>query len=341
MPPETPDAPRILVVRFSSLGDLILITPLLRSIRQRHPRAHVTLVTRAEYASLFVQNPRVDELVTWDGREPLTGLIAKLRTTRWTHRLDLHGSLRSRWIRFRLGGVWGGYPKHRRARMTLIKRKRDVYRDRRHVVERYFDAARGLEVVPDDKPAEIFFHNDALRAADQFLREAGVGLDRTLVAVVPGASHATKRWPEEYWHQLVTTLVATGRDVVVLGGRQEEAIGRRLADTGGARTVSAAGLFDLQGTAALLKRSRGVAVGDTGLMHLATAVGTPAVVLLGPTVAQFGFTPYRARATILERQLDCRPCSAHGGEQCPLGHHRCLVDILPDEVADAFRRLPQ
>lgn len=341
MPPTPSDTPRILVVRFSSLGDMILITPLLRAIRERHSKAHVTLVTRKEYASLFVQNPRVNEVVTWDGREPLANLIAVLRKTPWTHQLDLHGSLRSRWLRFRLGGSWGSYPKLRRARASLIRRKKDIYRDRRHVAQRYFDAAKGLDVVPDDKPAELFIHNDALRAADQFLQDHGLGRDRTLVAVVPGAAHATKRWPEEYWHQLVATLVTMKRDVVVLGGRQEEGLGRRLAEAGGTRVASAAGLFDLQGTAALLRRSRGVVVGDTGLMHMATAVGTPAVVLFGPTVAQFGFTPYQARATVLERQLDCRPCSKHGGDACPLGHHRCLVDILPDEVAEALRKLPQ
>ena len=340
MPPKTSETPRILVVRFSSLGDLVLMTPLLRSIRERHPKAHVTLVTRKEYGSLFAQNPRVNEVVTWDGKEPLADLIAILRATEWTHRLDLHGSLRSRWIRFRVGGRWGSYPKLRRARTALIKRKKDIYRDRRHVAQRYFDAAGGLDLTPDHKPAEIFIHNDALRAADQFLQDAGLGRDRTLVAVVPGAAHATKRWPEQYWHQLVATLVSMQRDVVVLGGRQEEGIGRRLAETGGACAASAAGLFDLQGTAALLRRSRGVVVGDTGLMHMATAVGTPAVVLLGPTVTQFGFAPYHARATILERQLDCRPCSKHGGDACPLGHHRCLVDILPDEVAEALRKVP-
>jgi heptosyltransferase-2 len=76
-------------------------------------------------------------------------------------------------------------------------------------------------------------------------------------------------------------------------------------------------------------------------MHMATAVGTPVVALFGPTVRQFGFTPYRARATILERPLDCRPCSAMGGPRCPLGHHRCLGEITPDEVFEAVRRLPR
>jgi heptosyltransferase-2 len=81
--------------------------------------------------------------------------------------------------------------------------------------------------------------------------------------------------------------------------------------------------------------------GDTGVMHLATAVGTPVAVMLGPTVGAFGFLPYQARATVLERHLPCRPCSSQGGPRCPLGHHRCLELITPEEVAEAVRRLPQ
>jgi len=105
--------------------------------------------------------------------------------------------------------------------------------------------------------------------------------------------------------------------------------------------IAGAGAFDLSGTAALLKRARCTVAGDTGVMHLATAVQTPVVTLLGPTVREFGFLPYNARSTIVERDLDCRPCSKMGGPVCPLGHHHCLEWIAAEEVAEAVRRLPQ
>ncbi|HJS47025.1 MAG TPA: glycosyltransferase family 9 protein, partial [Gemmatimonadales bacterium] len=95
----------------------------------------------------------------------------------------------------------------------------------------------------------------------------------------------------------------------------------------------AAGEASLQGTGALLAAAAAAAAGDTGVMHMATAVGTPVVALFGPTVRQFGFFPYRARALVLERELSCRPCTFHGSARCPLGHHRCLRDISPEEVA--------
>jgi heptosyltransferase-2 len=105
------------------------------------------------------------------------------------------------------------------------------------------------------------------------------------------------------------------------------------------RAVSAAGVFSLQETGALLARARVAIAGDTGVMHMATGVGTPVVALFGPTVEQFGFFPYRAPAVVLQRDLGCRPCNAHGSAHCPLGHHRCLRDITPGEVIAAVRRL--
>jgi lipopolysaccharide heptosyltransferase II len=333
-------SPNILAVRFSSLGDLVLTTPLFRAIKRANPTARVTLVTRSEYVPLFAHNPRIARVVGWDGTRPLGTLASELRATAWTHRLDLHGSLRSFGLRRMIGGRWHGYPKRRLARAIQIRLKKDVYRDRRHVAERYFDAARGLGVTPDDQPPEVFVPMEATVGADRLLRSAGVA-DRTLVALVPGAAHFTKRWPEHHWAALTELLTQKGLGVVVLGGPAEAEVGARLAAIAGRHGVSAAGQVDLAGTAALLKRARCAVAGDTGVMHLATAVQTPVVTLLGPTVGAFGFLPYNARSTVVERELDCRPCSKMGGPACPLGHHHCLEWIPAEEVAEAVRRLPQ
>jgi len=203
------------------------------------------------------------------------------------------------------------------------------------VAERYFAAATGLGVVPDGQPAELFFSAEVQREADDFLAKHGVGQERSLVVLAPGAAHFTKRWPAEHWEALVRRLRHTS-DIAVVGGPADHAIGERMVAAGDGTVANAAGKFSLLGTAALIKRARVLAGGDTGVTHMATAVGTPVVALYGPGVEEFGFFPFRARGEVLQRQLDCRPCSAHGGPQCPLGHHRCLVDILPEEVAAAL-----
>ncbi len=325
----------------SSLGDILLTTPLLRAIRTRHPDAWISYVTKTAFIPLLADNPRIDELIPYDPAESLGTLIERLRVGQYTHRLDLHGSLRSRALRLRVPGKWRGYPKHRLARTALIRTKRNIYRDTRHVVERYFDAARDLDVKPDDKPLEFFIRREMLDQANDFLRDRGLGDDRTLVAVCPGAQHATKRWPVRHWQDLVTLLTTRGYDVVVLGGPAERQLGEEVAAAGGDHAASAAGLFEIGVAAALLKRSARAVTGDSGLLHLASAVGTPLVGLYGPTVRPFGFFPYRAKATVLELPLDCRPCSAMGGPVCPLGHHRCLIDINPDQVFEAVRKVPR
>lgn len=331
---------QILAIRFSSLGDLVLTTPLFRAIKLRHPTARITLVTRREYEPLFAQSPRLSQVIGWDQRTPLGDLARQLRRTRWTHRMDLHGSLRSHVLRRMIGGHWEGYPRHRLARAVLIKTKRNIYRDTRPVAERYFDAAKGLDVTPDGGPPEVFVSMEATASADAFLSRNSLG-GRTLLGLMPGAAHATKQWPAHHWITLVAMLAEQGLELVILGGLADAELGAQLAAIGGSRVANAAGQFDLAGTAALIKRARCVVAGDTGVMHLATALNVPVVTLLGPTVGAFGFLPYQARATILERALPCRPCTKMGGPVCPLGHHHCLELITPGEVSDALRRLPQ
>lgn len=323
------------------MGDILLTTPLVRAIRARHPDAWISYLTKAAFAPLLDANPRINEVVAYQPSTPLADLARKLRASGFTHRLDLHRSLRSRMLSLLVPGRWRTYPKHRVARTTLIRTKQNVYRDRRHVAERYFDAARDLDVRPDDGSLEFFIRRAAIDGAKRFLADQRLGLERTLVAVVPGAQHATKQWPLRSWQHLVMRLTTTGFDVVVLGGPAEQRLGEDVAAAGAERAASAAGRFDIGGTAALIKHARCVVAGDTGPMHLATAVGAPVVALYGPTVEAFGFFPYHARATVLERDLDCRPCSAIGGAHCPLKHHHCLSLITPDEVLEAIRRLPR
>jgi heptosyltransferase-2 len=323
------------------MGDTLLLTPLIRALRARHPDARITVVTKAAYGDLFRHNPRVTDVLELPPGGALAPLAQELRGRAYTHRFDLHGSLRSRALRLLVGGRWTGYPKHRLARWLLIRTKRNRYRDRRPVAERMFDAAKGLDVVPDAGSLELFIPRPARDAADQFLAGAGLAARRQLIALAPGASAFTKRWPQHHWVALARRLVELENDVVVVGGDAEAAAATEIAAAAGTGAASAAGRFDLPGTAALLKRSRALVSGDTGAMHLATAVGAPVLALFGPTVEPFGFFPYHAKAIVLQRDLGCRPCSKSGGPACPLKHHRCLQDLQPEEVLEALRRLPR
>ncbi|MEP6591161.1 MAG: glycosyltransferase family 9 protein [Gemmatimonadota bacterium] len=332
------ESPAILLIRFSSIGDLLLTTPLIRALRARHPGARISMVVREDMAETVLHNPRLSDVIAWPRDGSLRELARQLRTTPWSHRLDLHGSLRSRALRQLVGGRWSGYPKHRLRRAALIRLGRGGPLG--SVAERYFAAAQGLDVTPDGGPAEFFTTREAERAADAFLAEHALGAERTLLAFAPGAAHFTKRWPADRWSALIRRVRSTA-DIVVVGGPGDRELADEIVRASDGAAASAAGRFSLTGTAALLKRARAVVSCDTGVMHLATAVGTPVVALFGPTVEEFGFFPYRARATVLQRELSCRPCSSHGGPVCPLGHHRCMLETLPEEVAAAVTTLPR
>lgn len=332
LPSGAMSAPRILLVRFSSLGDVLLTTPLIRALRARHPDATLTALTKEAWAPLLSANPHLDQVVAIPPGEKLVALARELRGAGFTHRLDLHGSVRSRVLRLLVPGPWHGYNARRRERRTLIHAHRDTYPARVPVPERYFEAAAGLDVHPDGRPAELFTSPAAEGRAEAWLADSGLDGGAPIVALAPGAAHLTKRWPLTHWRALAHRLSDRGAQVVVVGGAADRAVATEILTSLRAGVASAAGRLDLQASGALLRRARGVVCNDSGPMHLATGVGTPVVALFGPTVEQFGFFPYRARAEVLERDLPCRPCSSKGGPRCPLGHHRCLTEILPEDV---------
>lgn len=298
----------------------MLTTPLLRALRAAHPDAAITFVTKAHYAPLLVHDPAVTRVVSLLPGEPVRQLARRLEPA-YNCCLDLHRSLRSLALRALVRGRWTSYGKRRLARAAAIHWGR-LPRGTVSTAERYFDAVRDLGIVPDGAPARVHWTDDhAARAAS--LAPAGA------VVLAPGARHESKRWPAPHWRAVAARLQSAGVPVVATGTSAERPLleGAGVIDTFG---------VELPVIAALMARSRVVVANDSGLLHLATASGAPVVGLFGPTVRAFGFHPYRARGTVLERALPCRPCSAHGGAACPLGHQRCLADIAPDAVLSAI-----
>jgi heptosyltransferase II len=324
--------PDVLVVRFSAIGDILLTTPLLRAIRTRHSGARIAVLTKEQYVPLLSHNPHVSEVLGVAPGEGIRAIAERIRGVRYTHLLDLHGNLRSHALRRLAPGRWRSYAKRWLERTLLITVKRDIYDGDAPVAERYFEAARELDVVPDGQPPDFFIGEDADREVAGRLLDLGLGQDRPFVAMAPGAAHATKRWPVEYWVDLARRIIPTGADAVIVGGPHDAELAARISQLAGAGVASLAGSLGLQETGAVIRRAEVLISGDTGVMHMATGVGTPVVALFGPTVRQFGFFPYRSAAGVVELDLPCRPCSAHGSARCPLGHHRCMRQMVPDLV---------
>jgi heptosyltransferase-2 len=297
----------------------------------------VTFLTKRQHVSLVSDNPNVTEVFGIAPQDTVRGIASQIRTVRYTHILDLQGGLRTVPLRLMARGPWSGFSHRRLARELLIRFKHNSYHEHVPVPERYFEAASDLNVEVDGGPPEFFINPSADEKAAAWLARAGVG-KRPLVAMAPGATHATKRWPVQHWIKLVRQIANTGADVVALGGPGDSAMGAEIAARGGTHVASAAGDLSLQETGALLKRAAALICGDTGVMHMATGLGTPVVAMFGPTVRQFGFFPYNAHASVVERNLECRPCSRHGSDACPLQHHLCMREILPDMVFATLTR---
>ncbi|HYC33297.1 MAG TPA: lipopolysaccharide heptosyltransferase II [Gemmatimonadales bacterium] len=338
-------APDILVVRFSAIGDILLTTPLLRVIRAQYPGARITFLTKEDYVPLVSDNPNVNEvygIIEEDGIREIAGFI---RSVRYSHLLDLHGNLRTLALRTVVRGPWRTFSKRRLERQVLITAKRDIYRDDVPMAERYFEAAKDLDVTPDGGPPDFYLSEESEASAEEKLKGEGLGNAPAMVALSPGAAHPTKCWPVEGWVRLARRLLVTGAEVVVIGGEADagfakaivDALRRQLEGETEKRVKSLAGMLSLQESGAVIRRCAALISGDTGVMHMATGVGTPVVALFGPTVKRFGFFPYQApRSTVVELPLECRPCSAQGGPVCPLGHHRCMRAIAPGTVYEAL-----
>ena len=331
--------PRVLIVRFHSMGGVLLTTPLIRAIRARHPSCDIMVLTERRYAPLVSANPHVTEVVETGRRRGVRQLASHLRRQHFTHLLDLQRDARSLVLRGLVRGHWGLSQTDRVQRLVMIRTKRNLYHEVLPLPERFFAAARDLEVTPDTGPPELFLADEAVEQAKTWLEQAGVPSDSPFIAMAPGASRATRRWPPEYFVNLVKKVTATGAYVVIVGGANESKLASEIALRAGPHAASAAGALGLQATGGVLKRAAALIAGDTGLLHLGTAVGTPVVAIFGPTVRQFGWFPYQAHASVVERDLACRPCSSRGTAECPLKHHQCMKAIKPDDVFNVMARI--
>jgi heptosyltransferase II len=321
----------VLVIQTAFLGDVVLTTPLLTVLAGRY--GPVDVVTTPAAASLLEQHPSVRDVFRYDKHGADRGLKGMRRLGRQLRRGGYarvylpHRSVRSAAL-----GLWSGAPERigfadSPAAITYTKR---VPRPQGgHEVERLLSLAGMMpgESVP---PVSLELAPTDQAAAGSWLASHNVGPD--FVALAPGSVWGTKRW--SHYGELAARL---DRSTVVVGSAEDAPLGEAIVAASGGRAVNAAGALTLRGSAALLQRAAALVTNDSAPLHLATAVGTPIVAIFGPTVPEFGFGPRRpGDVTLGHQDLPCRPCSKHGPQVCPLGHHRCMRDLSVDAVLAAL-----
>jgi lipopolysaccharide heptosyltransferase II len=317
-----------LVIQTAFLGDVVLTTPLLAALA--HEGGPVDVVTTPAGAPLLEGHPAVRRVIRYDkrgadaGLRGLRRLAAELRRAGYERAVLPHRSWRSAALAL-LAGVprrigFAGAP----AAITYTARVPRATHG--HEVERLL-ALAGAGPAPAP-PVALGLGPADRAAADRWL--AGHGVEPGFVALAPGSIWGTKRWP--WYPELAAAL---DRTVVVLGSRDDAALASAIVAAAPGRAHSAAGELGLRASAALLERAAVLVTNDSAPLHLATAVGTPIVALFGPTVPAQGFGPRGAGDRALGVTLSCRPCSAHGPQVCPLGHHRCMRDLPVEQVIRA------
>jgi heptosyltransferase-2 len=319
----------VLVIQTAFLGDVVLTTPLLAALAETHGPVDV-LVTPAA-APLLTSHPAVRRVIRYDKRGRDAGLSgfrrlgAELRAGSYARAYLPHRSWRSAALALlarvpeRVG--FADSP----AAITYTTRVTRAPTG--HEVERLL-ALAGRRTRPAP-PVSLGLTAEDETAAERWL--AARGIPPGFTAIAPGSIWGTKRWP--YYPALAAALDGP---LVVVGGGDDVPLADQVVAAAPGRAWSGAGELDLRTAAALIARARVLITNDSAPLHLATAVGTPVVAVFGSTVPEQGFGPRGSRSLALGHAgLGCRPCSAHGPQVCPLGHHRCMRELPVETVAEA------
>ncbi len=324
---------KILVLRFSSIGDIVLTTPVVRELATQVPGAEVHFATKPAFAQLFTANPYVRKTHILSGS--LSELIAELKAEKFDQVIDLHNNLRTRILTARLGVPTRRFDKLNVEKWLLVNLKINRL-PALHIVDRYRAAAAHLGIKDDQQGLDYFIPTEQKILLHTLPATHRAGY----VAVAIGAQHATKRLPLD---KLIEACDRLAAPLILLGGKEDAAVGEEIVTYFSKAKTStkivifnACGQYSLHGSASLVRQARLVVTHDTGLMHIAAAFRKPIISIWGNTVPEFGMTPYRTEFSVLEVPgLPCRPCSKIGYAQCPKGHFKCMreQDLTPLEQA--------
>ncbi|MEL6140855.1 MAG: glycosyltransferase family 9 protein [Bacteroidota bacterium] len=325
---------KILIVRFSSIGDIVLTTPVIRCVKEQ-TGAEVHFLTKGKFAGILQHNPHLNKV--WSIDKKLSEVSTQLRRVGFDYVLDLHNNLRTMELAWHLRKSKFYRFNKLNVNKWLLTRWKINRLPGIHIVDRYLATAQPLGVVNDRKGLEYHLGKGDFKVAESF------STSQPYVAFVIGAAHATKCLTEE---QKIAFCQQYPDRILLLGGPAEEEEGARIAAASGNHVVNTCGQLKLNESAYLVSKAMAVLTHDTGLMHIAAAFRKPIISIWGNTVPDFGMYPYLPGAEQVEKNrrlevtgLSCRPCSKIGFSACPQGHFRCVKDIAVVDMLEKVREL--
>ena len=337
---------KILVFNTAFIGDVILTLPLVQTIRSQFPSSNITFVAIPLAAGVLQSHPAIDNVIQYDKRGNDRGLhgMFRLASQLRHHRFDLaivpHRSIRSALV------AWLARIPRRMGFSTSAGRflLTDVvpYKKDRHEIHRNLDLLTPLRInsLPGELPS-LYPSRADKSVVDDLLHSAGFKTSETIAAIAPGSVWNTKRWLKEGFIELGRMLTSEGVSVALVGGKSDEALCREIESAlASRRVVNAAGRLSPLQSAELIHRCRVAISNDSAPMHMAVAMRTPVVAVFGPTVPEFGFAPGGPDDQIVQTHgLSCRPCSIHGGDECPIKTFVCMKNISAGTVFEKVQSI--
>ncbi|MGN6600816.1 MAG: glycosyltransferase family 9 protein [Ginsengibacter sp.] len=316
---------KFLIIRFSSIGDIVLTTPVIRNLRKKFPEATIDFLTKEKFASIVQSNPYINNVLLL--KDDIAETIEEIKNEAYDQIIDLHHNLRTMRIKTALPSV----PFHSFNKLNVQKWIYTNFKinllPQKHIVDRYMETVAGFGVTNDGFGLDYFIPEG------ERIKEADIPFSHThgFVAIVIGAAHNTKKLPVEKLKELVGKIKLP---IVLLGGKDDFENGEKIAEVDPVKIYNACGKFSLNESADIIRKSSLVVSHDTGLMHIAAAFKKKTLSVWGNTVPSFGMFPYQTDYEIFQvNKLWCRPCSKTGFSKCPLGHFKCMNKQPLEEIA--------
>lgn len=320
---------KFLIVRFSSIGDIVLTTPVIRCLRKKYPDAIIHYLTKKKFAGIVESNPYLDKVFLLE--DNLNSTIKELENEDYDHIIDLHRNLRT----LRMKNAMREIPFHSFNKLNI---KKWIYTNfkinlmpEKHIVDRYMATVENLGVLNDGLGLDYFIPKD------EMIKEGDLPFSHLqgYIAIAIGAAHNTKKLPVTKLKELVEKIQFP---IILLGGKEDFLNGEKIAEPDNVKIYNACGKFSLNESADIIRNAKLVISHDTGLMHIAAAFKKNILSVWGNTVPSFGMVPYQTKYEVFQvNKLWCRPCSKTGYNKCPLGHFKCMNNQSMDAIVESAR----
>ena len=337
---------KILIIRFSSLGDVVLTTPVIDALKARFAESRIFFLTKAQYGDLLKADPRILCLIQFNPAEEHKGvrgfinLLSSLRSHDFDLLIDLHANLRSFLVRHLTRARFKLKYKKRRIRRLAMVHCKFLKTKAIHTVDSYLGVLESLQITLPERAPRLILGQEDEKFADHFLLEEKVEKDDIVIGVHPGARWETKRWDADKFAQVAGALMhKLNCRIVLFGEAQEAKLLERISSVLPDEKVTEAVGLSLGRLAALIGRCRCLVTNDSGPMHVASGLQVPVVAIFGPTHPKLGFAPLGSRDVALCADVECSPCSLHGEKRCGKESRFCMDRIGPQMVVEAVEKL--